>query len=73
MAIGQRATLSRGHMDIHPLIPGKGMTELFLENMFIIMMRPVSVTELKLQNVSKVFVDKKQYKKVGNKAESYRF
>ena len=28
---------------------------------------------LKLQNVSKVFVDKKQYKKVGNKAESYRF
>ena len=28
---------------------------------------------LKLQNVSKVCVDKKQYKKVGNKAESYRF
>ena len=28
---------------------------------------------LKLQNVSKICVDKKQYKKVGNKAESYRF
>ena len=45
--------MSHSHMDdIPPIIPGKGMTELFLENMFIIMMRPVSVMEPKLQNVS---------------------
>ena len=53
--------MSHSHMDdIPPIIPGKGMTELFLENMFIIMMRPVSVMEPKLQNVSVDVVERIQ-------------
>lgn len=53
--------MSHSHMDdIPPIIPEKGMTELFLENMFIIMMRPVSVMEPKLQNVSVDVVERIQ-------------
>ena len=53
--------MSHSHMDdIPPITPGKGMTELFLENMFIIMMRPVSVMEPKLQNVSVDVVERIQ-------------